>query len=91
MFAPVTVPVLEAEYTVQLSPHPLEDDGDYQLDHIDHVIWLSPEVEGGDRMTVVAQAVAACWAECLGHACRDWMRARRLNPEVPVLRSTEHP
>ena len=89
MFAPVTVPVLEVEYTVQLSPHPLEDDGDYQLDHIDHVIWISPEVDAADRITVVAQGVAACWADRLSRACQDWMRDRHLNQLVPVLRSTE--
>ena len=91
MFAPVTVPVLEVEYTVQLSPHPLEDDGDYQLDHIDHVIWLSPDVDDADLLSVAAQGVAACWADRLSRAFQDWMRARRLNLEVPVLRSTETP
>ena len=89
MFAPVTVPVLEVEYTIRQAPEPIRDDEgrvcEVQIDHEDRIIWIAPALPLVDQMRVLPQAVSHCWQERLADVCQTWISSHR----VPFVGSTE--
>lgn len=63
---PLIVPVAGRQYRIQDSPDSLEGEADYQLDHIDCVIWLAPALGGRRRERAIARAVSDAWASGAG-------------------------
>ena len=59
----LTVPVAGREYRIVDAPEALEGGADFQVDHIEHLLWLAPGIVGPLRDSAIGLAVALAWQE----------------------------